>query len=334
MVRDETYCAPWAQFNLTVWLDTSETFRRLGPDDRRLAATLFLWNSARGPIPDIPIALARAAWEDDTARVAEIRGKLPSFGFQLEDGKWSNPTAMKQWMKARGLSEKRAEAGAAGGNATAAARASVAAEGAAEVAAGGAVAIAGANAVATPSPSHSLSPSQSLLVDQVVRVDVNKDKSITYKWEAQADLFEPTKTPDRARGVTERYITARAMRKWGIAGKRAGILSAGAQEKIRARIERRLAEGFPWELIVCLPVALPDKSLFMLDDAETLLRDGSKPRTTREGFTAGATDHLAKLDSGLSEVVFDKNQRAILRNVGIYEYVKGRGAKASEGGWE
>lgn len=307
MVRDDTYFAPWARFNLTVWLDTSETFRRLQPDDRRLAGALFLWNSARGPIPDIPLSLARAAWEDDTSRVPEIRSKMASFGFELEDGKWSNANAMKAWRSARGISEKRAVAGAAGGAATRAARV---AEGVAEQL---------PEQLLQQTPLTLISPSPSSSPSVVVV-------------EEQGSLFEPILPPSREakrREIVETFLIARHMRLHGTTGNRRAP-SAGMVEEGVAKLKPLLDKGFERDLIVSLPALVEDRNL----PDGTPLVDAMLKRDPfvllRVDNAQGGKCHALRYEAALNGMFLNDRQAAILRNLGTLDYVKGKGAKTRD----
>lgn len=79
--------AKWAKFDLRRWL-FSETYRRLSPEERRLAQVLYVHASAEGPIRDRDLDLAAAAHEDDTAHADWIRGVLAKAGFRLTAGNW------------------------------------------------------------------------------------------------------------------------------------------------------------------------------------------------------------------------------------------------------
>jgi hypothetical protein len=312
----------WARFNLRVWREESETFRHLSPDDRRLAGALYMACSAEGPIPDVPLAIAAAAWEDDTARVPEIREKMPSFAFRLVGGMWVNSNSMKLYDKARSTSLRRAEAGAKGG----------------------ASANAQAIASASTSPSPSYSPSvveeakEALVTVQEPTV-LQKPSSLRTVGKVGRQeslvLFEPPIEAEVIRPVKPRRNTAFDLALLYFRARFERLKKTDEPYiqppdatigKAAVMIQRALDQGKEPMLLTSLP-ALIEKDEYVGSNPYSLLEDGESRRTAKEGHTLAATDHAAVIGAKLQGLVITQRQASILDLIGTLEWAKSRGVK-------
>lgn len=302
----------WARFNLRIWREESDKFRRLSPDDRRLAAALYLHASAEGFIVDTPLALALAAWEDDTARAAEIREKLPSFGFECREGKWFEENALKVYDKARSRSLVNRANGSAGGTAKAKTNA---------------VANATANALASASPSPSPSPSFSSYEKDTVQEKQKEQGTVAAP--RQLSLVPADPEPEaiaspkevEAAKLAESFLAARHMRLHGWKpGEPPKRPSPGMLRDVTERMRVLIREGFEPALLASLPVLVAEEALdFMLrKDALVLLRTDNQQ---------GGKCHARRYEGQLAGLTLNRRQVAILRNIGTADYVKASGAK-------
>jgi len=289
----------WARFNLKVWLEVSDTYRRLKPDDRRLAVALFLWQSARGPIADVPLDLARAAQDDDTSRVEWIREVLSASKFKLVEGRWFNDKAMELYDAARAVSVKLSNAGKKGMKSRWGKPRAITTP---------------ITEVITPSStSLSTSPSASAVVEQV-------------------SLFEPILPPAGSRLAREaavRFLSARHMRLHGFDPSRSPAApSRGMLDDATKRIELLVKQGFPVELLVSLPALVGDE---MMPDGRTPAYEAMLKRDPfvllRVDNAQGGKCHARRYEGQIEGMFLSTRQVAILRNLGTYEYVKSRGAK-------
>lgn len=312
----------WARFNLRVWREESDKFRLLSPDDRRLAAALYLVASAEGSIVDSPMALCLAAWENDTTRFDEIRSKMPAFGFVLAEGKWAEKNALTVYNRARHISLTNAESGSKGGKAKAEANA---------------VADATANALAVTSPSLSVStreePSSSSVVEEPITYREGEQMALAvFEPVIEAEVLKPA-TPRVNKGfdLARLYLRARFER---LRRDDSPYIEPpkGTIGKVGSMIDRALKADKDAQLLVSLPALVEsDKIDAMLANPFTLLEDGSKPRIAQGGHTVAATDHAAVIGAKLQGLVIGQRQADILRLVGALEWASAQGVRFKRG---
>jgi hypothetical protein len=320
----------WARFNLRVWTEESAKFRLLSPDDRRLAAALYLHASANGFIVDTPLAIAAAAWEDDTNRSAEIREKLRSFGFALDNGRWFEKNALAVYDQARHRSlvnaqNRKGKAGSARPSDPA-----TDVEGSSK------------DPSRIPSPSPSVEDAVIEEQDQVTQVVV-EEKVSTYKGGEQMALaviepvveavvvekprVAPPMREQAVRHIARRFMLARSLRLWG---KQDREPSEGSLRSIARRIDERLRDGFEADFLVALPVLVEDASLrdgarlidvMLKRDPEVLLRTDN---------AQGGKCHARRIEGNLDDLVLVQRQVDILNAVDAWEWARTR-IKVREG---
>jgi len=99
--------------------------------------------------------------------------------------------------------------------------------------------------------------------------------------------------------------------------------AVGLTPNICRRVDDRLRAGYkPWQ-ILALPILVASRPLEVGLERhltpEVLLRDGKHPRTTKAGYTAGATDWLERELQQLDRVELDERLAAIASEAGVLE---------------
>lgn len=108
---------------------------------------------------------------------------------------------------------------------------------------------------------------------------------------------------------------------------------AKATPGILKRVEARLKE-YKSDTLVMVPIlAAANMSTTDLKvSPEMLLRDGKHPRTTRAGYTAGATDWLERELQRADQTALDERLTLVAKGLGVERALAGSGVKLYTGG--
>jgi hypothetical protein len=108
----------------------------------------------------------------------------------------------------------------------------------------------------------------------------------------------------------------------------------GMTPGVEERIGVHLAAHYKRWQILALPIlnrSWPCDQDWLRDASpEILLRDGKRPRTTRDGYTAGAVHHLERELQRIDKAVLDERLARIAQEAGVLDYLRRMGVKAPD----